>query len=125
MVRRIRKGTGSQLPLTLKALKYFHINHGDQQLFSILNYHKCFTQLFPIHLTTYVMSPLAQGIFVNIWPNLELREGRRIYSPSCSIKSLASMTKNKSYSLGGGGGDFERHPFKSGEIFQYQRSVHL
>ena len=31
------------------------------------------------------LSYIAQGIFVSIWPNLELREDTQIFSPSCSI----------------------------------------
>ena len=30
-------------------------NHGDQRVFSIWNQHKCLSQLFPLHLNTYVM----------------------------------------------------------------------
>ena len=41
--------------LTVKALKYFRINHGDRRVFPIWNHHECLCQLFLLHLNTYVM----------------------------------------------------------------------
>ena len=41
------------LPLT--TLKYFCINHGDQSFFLIWNHHKCLSEFFLVHLTTYGM----------------------------------------------------------------------
>ena len=52
-----------------------------------------------------VTNPIVQGFFVKIRPNLELREGRDMFSLSCNIRSLVSPRKtNKLNSLGGGGG---------------------
>ena len=43
----------------------------------------------------------------HIWPNLELQEGRHIFSQSCSIRSLVSPRKSiKLNSLRGGGGNW-------------------
>ena len=47
--------------LTLKALKYFCINHRDQSFFSIWHHHKCLGQLTPIHLNTCVMCLQVYG----------------------------------------------------------------
>ena len=37
-------------PSTLTTLTYFCLNHGNRRVFSIKNYHKCFSYLFPVHL---------------------------------------------------------------------------
>ena len=45
-------------PLTLtglRALNSLCINHGDQRVFKIWNHHNCLSQLFLLHLNTYVM----------------------------------------------------------------------
>ena len=39
----------------LQRWTHFCVNHGDQRVFSIWNNHKCLSQLFLIHLNTYVM----------------------------------------------------------------------
>ena len=41
--------------ITPTTLKYFCKIHVDQRIFFNLNYHKCLSWLFPIHLITYVM----------------------------------------------------------------------
>ena len=41
--------------LTFTALIIFLISHGDQRVFPIWNHRKCLSQLFPVHLNTYVM----------------------------------------------------------------------
>ena len=41
--------------LTLKALKVWYLNHGDQRILFNLNHHKCLSQFFPLHLNTHVM----------------------------------------------------------------------
>ena len=53
----------------------------------------------------------AHDIFVNIWPSLELREGRPIFSPSFSIRSLVSPRKSLKLNSLEGGGVFLSHAF--------------
>ena len=38
--------------LTLKALKYFYVNHDTKGYFSIWRHYKCLSQLFPLHFNT-------------------------------------------------------------------------
>ena len=70
---------------TLQPLKYFWINHGHKRVFSIRNHHKCFSQLFPLHLSTYVMGlrPIEifvllqcgkENIFLECWDRLYRRQ---------------------------------------------------
>ena len=44
-------------------IKYFCISHADQRLLSIWNHHKGLSQLFPIHLNTYIMGLWTLWIF--------------------------------------------------------------
>ena len=56
------------------------------------------------------MPCVVQDIFVKIWPSLELREGRQIFSPSFSIRSLVSQ-KSLKLNLLWEGGNFGPSPF--------------
>ena len=46
MSKKLKTATDMISTLTLKALKYLCINHGDQSVFPIWNHHKCLSQLW-------------------------------------------------------------------------------
>ena len=68
---------------------------------------------------------LAQGIFVNIWPNLELREGRRIFSPCCSIRSLVPPRKSLMFKSLGRGVFLSNALFYPEKYSNIRKNVHL
>ena len=100
---------------TLKMLIYFSINHGDQRVFPILNYHECLSYLFLIHFNTYVMDlrPLliffkcvwGQSLYVKIWrQNLTSTDVRFWRIKTERVKGLTSIVCLSYHQMQRGGG---------------------
>ena len=79
-------GTWVLVALTLDTLNYLCLNHGNQRVFSILSRHNRLSQLFLIHLYTYVMGRRPLEIFV-FFPHRD-----RIYTSESDVYRRQILT---------------------------------